>query len=60
MTADLACKRCAASNRHTPAEVTTYWGDPLCRECARAVYALLYEHDRWPPAYGVTMNYARS
>jgi hypothetical protein len=38
------CRRCWG-----PAELTAYWGDPLCRPCARAVAAQLDVLDEWPP-----------
>jgi hypothetical protein len=45
------CARCATFHppRTTSADLESYWGDPLCRPCARTVADLLDEHDKWPP-----------
>lgn len=40
----MSCKRCQIES----AELTSYWGDPLCRECARHVAQLLDERGCWP------------
>jgi hypothetical protein len=42
------CKRCASAGQTRPSDLVSYWGDPLCRPCARAVAALLDRHDKWP------------
>lgn len=39
------CERCA----DRPADLTAYWGDPLCSSCAQQVAMLLDARDSWPP-----------
>lgn len=39
------CRRC----KKVPADLTAYWGHPLCRPCAVAVAEMLDAEDRWPP-----------
>jgi hypothetical protein len=39
------CQRC----RRNPAHLCSYWGQHLCRPCARALPPLFDRNDTWPP-----------
>lgn len=43
MTRDV-CRRC----KKVPADLTAYWGHPLCRPCAVLTATELDERDQWP------------
>lgn len=42
------CRRCECEGRSTRADLTAYWGHPLCSPCAIRTATELEERDRWP------------
>lgn len=43
------CKRCEREGRETAADLTAYWGHPLCAPCAIRTAGDLDERGVWPP-----------
>lgn len=43
------CRRCQHYGIEQPADLTAYWGHPLCRPCAVRTATELDERGQWPP-----------